>query len=227
MKIVVRVKLISLLLLIIFILGSCATPELHMVLRERVDIRPIPGSNKIPLRAGVWVNPSLRTMKVAFVRGETFGTRGSTIQLQPGTIFLGDLLSQNIEAMLKNIFKEIAMIDPIDSPASLPGMGYDVIVKPKLLIYEQRINFAGYSSPAPCMVQITIEWDISSVAGKPIYSTTIKGEGIVDHHNKSGSRSVPETNKKAIISSVEDSMQKAQDDIYMGGWWEKQWWKES
>jgi hypothetical protein len=49
----------------------------------------------------------------------------------------------------------------------------------------------------------------------------------VDHHNKAGSRSVPETNKKAIILSVEDSMQKAQDDIYMGGWWKIQWWKET
>lgn len=201
-KVITTIK-ICLQLLVILYLTSCATGQL--TIPKEIDIPSTELSNKIPLKAGLYLSQYFRTLKAPLqIKKIVFDY-----------ISVGDTFCNSSEKIMKNIFQEVIILDPMESPSDSTTKKYDVIVAPELFILETdllgstRFNYW-------CLAQTVIKWKIASPEGKDIYISTVKSDEIKIHKGEF---------VECIKLSLKDNFQKAQEDIYMNSWWKKQWWK--
>ncbi len=193
------------LLFIILYLSACAAER--VTLSKDINITSIELGNRIPLKAGLY-----------FSQG--FGNAKYHIQTRHGVaeiVSVGDALRNSSEKIMRNIFQEIVILDPLDVSASQSTKEYDVIVAPEVLKMDYEIENVPFKTWF--IVHTVIKWHIASPEGKEIYSSTIKSDEVkIDK---------PKYLEVCIKESLENNFQKAQEDIYVNNWWKKQWWKDN
>ncbi len=191
-------------------LTSCALTPTKVTVPKVIDISATEVSNKIPLRAGLYLSQNLRNAKYPLLMEH---------KLVWGEASAGDVLYNSTEKIINNIFQEVIIIDPLESTSYPTANKYDVIITPEVV----RLDFS-YECPVLscyCTVQTEIKWNIVSPEGKEIYVSTIKSDEV--KYDKPRDRYV----ELCIEPSLKNNFQKAQEDIYTNGWWKKQWWKDS
>ncbi|MBI5756566.1 MAG: hypothetical protein HZA12_06535 [Nitrospirae bacterium] len=173
--------------------------------------------DKIPLRAGIYLSPGFKKFSYKDVY-----LRGALGQEFYALISMGDALEGGSILALKNIFKEVVLIDGMD-PEPLKEK-IDVVVTPEVVKVEVKLLYVGINERA---VRASIKWSIVSVEGKEIYVNTVTGEGSYKLPLWLGGKDAPvEAAVPGYIRALQDHFLKAQDDIYSNKWWAKQWWKE-
>ena len=196
------------LLSIMLFLTSCAMEQL--VIPKDIDITSINLSDKIPLKAGLYLSQDFRDAiyPIHFWGGVAFATA-----------FAGDALCNSSEKIMQNIFQEVMILDSTNKAPERTSQKYDVIIAPQIVNLDYEIRTSGLTGWH--IVQTVIKWDIASSDGKEIYAGTMKSDEIrVKNPGKSNRIDL------CLKPSLKDNFQKAQEDIYTNGWWKKQWWKE-
>jgi len=207
------------LLVLLFFLYSCASPQFSKIdisMPKDFEMINTEIKDKIPLRAGLYLKPDIRN----------YSKKGPIASFVTHTTFsMGDALSSGSERVLRNIFKDVVIIDQLESDLSTKNI--DVIVTPELVgIYGQAKMIDGSKVPK-AVNQLVMKWNIVSPDGKIIYVNTITGEGLQKLSFSFTSAGIAEDEKNNMLMLIKDQFQKAQEDIYSSGWWKKQWWKNS
>ena len=101
------------LLTIILYLPSCATTT--VVIPKEIDITSTGPSNKIPLKAALYLNQGLRNATYTMHTDKIFF----------GVASAGDALCNNSEKIVRNIFQEIIMRDGIEKTSDSSSKNYD------------------------------------------------------------------------------------------------------
>jgi hypothetical protein len=215
---------ISLLFKVIFLLSSlyvfsCATKfsTLRITIPEDYEMDVVEMKVKIPLNAGLYLNPSLKD----------YTYEGSLNRATAMTIFLmGDAFSKSCEKILKNIFQSVIIFDSIDN--KLASQNIDVIIVPELLeIYVPPLRKYGLTTKPVDNNKMMVRWNIQSLDGKTIYTNTIMSEGVPKLRVSIIASSLKEVEKDNMLQLFRDQFRKAQDDIYSNAWWKNPWWKNS
>lgn len=191
---------------IILYLTSCATTE-QITIPKEINISSAELSNKIPLRAGLYFNQDFRNAKYPMhIRQYLFGTAST-----------GDALCNSSEKIMRNIFQEILIVDPLEKTSAPATKKYDVIIAPEVVKLDYELESAPFKYW--CIVQTVIKWNIASPEGKEIYVSTIKSDEVKIYK--------PDNREVCIKQSLENNFQKAQEDIYTNSWWKNQWWRNN
>lgn len=164
--------------------------------------------DKIPLRAGLYLTPSFKNFSYRYAWAHpVYVLISMGVALEGGSI-----------RALKNIFKEVVLIDGIDLDPLKEKI--DVVVTPEIVMVEVKHGASTYERD----VRTSIKWSIVSVEGKEIYMNTVTGEGsfkIAMTRSRTRDEAVA-----GYTRALQDHFLKAQDDIYSSKWWTRQWWKE-
>jgi hypothetical protein len=187
-----------------FFLYSCASPQfsrINVSMPKDFELSNAEIKDKIPLRAGLYLKPDMKN----YVKK---GPIGSAVTHT--SFLMGDALCGGSEKMLRNIFKDVLIIDHMESDLSVRNI--DVIVTPDL------VGMTG---------KLVIKWNIVSLDGKIIYVNTITGEATPKMSWSFTSAGIEEDERNNMLLIVKDQFRKAQDDLYNSGWWKKQWWRNS
>jgi hypothetical protein len=214
-----RARLIkSAALLILFALCSCASPQFTKIKvtipndfkMSATDIR-----DKIPLTAGLYLKPDLKNF---IYRGDA----SSVPVMSRVSFFMGSPLCIGSERMLRNIFKGVVVIDPLDT--NLSSQNIDVIVTPEVIgISRQQVPEQGNK----LNIMLTMKWNVASLDGKNIYYNSITGEIFPKPIYAFMASTITEKEREIMIMLINEHFLKAQNDLYSNTWWKKQWWKES
>lgn len=187
--------------------GSLSDSIRISVPKGQVNIPP--PDQRILLKVGVYLSQAFKTTQSPYViRGRKFGDT-----------YVGEVLSDGTEKMVRNLFQEVTFLDQIGRPLDSDQVKYDVIVTPQVEQFEYR--FVASAVGGHFATQNAIRWRIVSPEGKELYQNIIRSDEI-RIKGKDGKH--PEV---FILQTLNDQFQKAQEDIYVSGWWKKQWWKES
>lgn len=174
--------------------------------------------DKIPLTAGLYLKPDIRN----YLLKGSFGLAGVSV-------FVGDALCVGSERMLKNIFRNVVIIDPVEG--NLPTKNIDVIVTPELLGISSMPKKTENNNESwwhkPVVSQLTIKWNVVSLDGKNIYFNTIIGEIAPKTVLSQWVSVIEEVARENMIALLNDHFLKAQNDLYSNAWWKNQWWKDS
>jgi hypothetical protein len=192
--------------MILFCLVSCGGRPVRMNIPED-QLRVATPENKIPLKAGLYLSQVFRTTQISVVIG----------QRKMNDIHIGDALNSGTEKMMRNLFREVTVLDQLGNAQDSTVLNYDVIVTPQVEQFELRHVMGTLS--AHWVTQNTIKWSIVSPEGKEIYQNMIRSDEIKISW-------FDEKNPEAVIKTLKDQFQKAQEDIYSNGWWKRQWWKD-
>jgi hypothetical protein len=192
--------------MILFCLVSCGGQLRFNVPSDQVYIAP--PEKTIPLKAGLYLSQAFRTTQSPYIiRGGKYGD-----------VFAGNAVSSGAEKMVRNLFQEVTVLDPIGNASTSTVQNYDVIVTPQVEQFEYRHFDEFFSGHHKTL--IAIKWRIVSPDGKELYQNTIKSDEIKATWDE---RYHPEV---IIPVAIKDQFKKAQEDIYSSGWWKKQWWKD-
>lgn len=174
--------------------------------------------NKLPLIAGIYFEPHFRN----YVLKEKHPTFGNKI-----TYHIGEVLSNNCERMLRNIFRDVVIVDQKNEISSTKNV--DVFVSPTVLHIGKVTpspTFVSFSKDVTLMI-IEMRWDIGSPGGKVIYTTTMIGETYRKNKVCFSLSCYEGLFAEDMLALLDDQFSKAQDDIYTNTWWKDQWWKSS
>lgn len=201
----------TLLLFVPFILCSCASPQftkIEVKIPNDFKMNDTEIMEKIPLVAGLFLKSDIKNFIYK-------GSAEPIPLMQRVSFFMGAPLCAGSERILKNIFKDVVVIDQLES--NLSGQNIDVIVTPELIeIKRFRHN---------TKMRLTMKWNIVSIDGKNIYFNTITGEVQPQPIYKFTASGMEEKQRENMIALINDHFLKAQTDLYSNGWWKKQWWK--
>jgi hypothetical protein len=192
------------LLFIILYLSACATENVS--LSKDINIASIELGDRIPLKAGLYFSQMFRNAKYEIQAEQRFGE----------VVSVGDALQDGSEKIIRNIFQEMLILEPLDSTFSEPAKKYDVIVAPEVIKMDYEIATKPFKTWF--IVHTVIKWNIASPEGKEIYVSTIKSDEVETDK--------PKHLEVCIKESLENNFQKAQEDIYKSNWWKNQWWKD-
>jgi len=185
----------------ILFLTSC----LPRTIQKDIGLTPAGVSNKIPLKAGLYLTTEFKNAR--------YPLRGGHRVL--GLPSAGDALSSNSENIISDIFQEAVTLGPTEITSASLSQKCDVIITPEVI----RLHLEEQATiPGRCVAQTFIKWNIVSLDGKEIYVTTIKSDEIIIYRHRKVER--------CIVPALKDNFEKAREDIYSSGWWKKQWWKK-
>jgi hypothetical protein len=202
-----------------FILYSCASPQfsrINVSMPRDFEFSNAEIKDKIPLRAGLYLKPDMKN----YVKK---GPLGSAVTHT--SFLMGDALCGGSERMLRNIFKDVLVIDHLES--DLSARNIDVIVTPDLVGITAQNKMVEGSRLINRVIELVIKWNIVSLDGKSIYVNTITGESPAKASFSFLSSGIEEDERNNMLRVVKDQFRKAQDDLYNNGWWKKQWWKSN
>ncbi|MCL5885367.1 MAG: hypothetical protein M1377_08555 [Deltaproteobacteria bacterium] len=146
--------------------------------------------NRIPLTAALYVKPVMRNY---------------TFRQPSQEVFFDDILCRYAEATVRDLFREVLILDAMEGGAS--GKRYDVIVAPELektyLHLPQRV------------ASVTMKWTVLDNTGKAIYQNSFMGngecKGIFHRNTASG---------ECFLRAVRDQFGKARAGLLSSRWWE-------
>ena len=98
-----------LVILNILYLTSCATEQI--IIAKDVNIPSIELGNRIPLKAGLYFSQEFSNAKYSIHARQYFG----------GTVSAGDALRYGSETIIRNVFQETLLLDPLDSAPGPDG----------------------------------------------------------------------------------------------------------
>ncbi len=189
--------------LLVFI-ASCASAPVAVTVPTEIKMEPPQIVGKIPLRAGLYISPYLRTLKIPAA-----GVLPSGVPAQSFSIFMGDALVANMEKVTRDIFQDVVMFDATGSG----DRKYDVTVTPELVKVNNDLDMTN-PFPPTLLVETTLKWTIINTDGKEVYLNTIKSDVI-----KTRRRFCEKTQTDGLAQSLQDILQKSRNDIYASGWW--------
>lgn len=146
-------------LLILFILSmvqSSCSGLFEVRVNDDYDLKMPASKEKIPLRVGLFASQ---------IRNYTF--EGENVLI---TVYLGDGISRGAERALKIAFKEVALIDNMES--SISAHNIDLIVTPEIVDHSFRRGFW----PFQWNCRVSCKWTMSDPYGKVSYMNTFTGE---------------------------------------------------
>ncbi len=190
---------------IISYLTSCASTK-EIAISKDVNISSKELGNRIPLKAGLYFSQGFSNAKYPIHMQHIYY----------GAASAGDALRNGSEKVVRTIFREALILEPLNSATTQPIEKYDVIVAPEILTLDYEAGGKPFEKMW-CKVQTVIKWNIASPEGKEIYSSTIKSDEV---------KPEPEIPEVCIKQSIENNFQKAMEDLYTSNWWKKQWWKD-
>jgi len=116
--------------------------------------------DKIPLNVELRLSEELRNAKwERHSMGDTF------------IIPLGDALTQNAEAVARQVFSEVAVTQGTNNEAT---RGVKAMLTPKMVLAERT---AGATALGTSILSVMLEWKMEDLKGNIIWIDTIKGEG--------------------------------------------------
>lgn len=193
--------------IILLSLVSCGGPVRMNIPVGQLDVAP--PEQKIPLKAGLYLSQAFRSTQTPLaIGGNKFGD-----------IYIGEALSSAAEKMMRNLFREVTVLDKHGNSQDSTAMTYDVIVTPQVELFEFRHVKVGFLT-ARWTTQNVITWRIVSPEGKELYQNTIRSDEIKISW-------FDPKHPEPIIETFKGQFQEAQKDIYANGWWRKQWWKDN
>jgi len=166
----------------------------------------------IPLRVGLYLSTKFKNYTLLDFSGDV------NINPRPGDIFIGEALSSGCERMLKNLFTEIIIIDPLE--ANFSNKNIDIIIIPEVVKIITVVKKNWTTAPSSFWVQTIIKWNTFSCNGDYIYVNTIKAEGIQTFEYPYYYEARQEDLTKGYILAIQDQLRKAQEDLYSNKWWE-------
>lgn len=203
--------------MLILVICSCGTTkEIKINIPNDFQMTNVEVAEKIPLRAGLYISPSIKNFEK---KGGIFMPYVMVFSFP-----IGDAMSIGCEKTLRNIFRNVVLIDRLDSDLSKKDI--DVLIIPELSGLIQERESARVIGPVKPVVHMVMKWKIVSTDGKNIYFNTIKGGGTLMFPICYTLDGQTEVERNSMLFVMKDLFQKSQDDIYSNAWWKNPWWKK-
>ena len=173
---------------IVLLMSGCAPRTYYANISTDLDLeKPFLKKTKIPLRVGLYIEPE-------YLDFEAVLEDGSIVSLGPG-------LGKGAEAVLREAFQEVVIIESIGPQVS-----------------NQHVKaIITFSTNLPSnMSQIAFEWTIVGLDGRTLYMNTFRGEANTENISK---RHYEEWLSESLSLATTDSFQKFLIHILSSRWW--------
>jgi hypothetical protein len=171
----------------VFMLGliSCT----HVYEAPEVPVAGYPQMDKIGLNVGLRLSDALRNANWEKSRmGDTF------------RIPLGDVLSRNAEALTRELFTNVVILDNATLPTGIP---VDAILIPNIIVAERTTGATAFGMS---IFTVILEWKLEDREGHTLWVDTVKGEG----HTRTGNMFTHKSNaEKQIRMTIDDLFQRS------------------